>query len=178
MTEPAPSHPAGTGPDRSVPTPPVRIAVVGAGAASTAETAAAEEVGRLLGRAGAVVVCGGLGGVMEAAARGAREAGGSTLAFLPGSEPGAANPWIELPLATGMGEARNLLVVRAGEAVIAVGGSWGTLSEIALARKIGRPVVLLGDPPARGLGLPTASGPGDAVSRALDAARARRDPAG
>ncbi len=125
--------------------PPYRISVIGAGDASDSVYRLARELGAELGRAGALVVTGGLGGVMEAASRGCREAGGMTLAFLPGNGPEEANPWVTYPLATGMGEGRNLLVVRAGEAVIAVGGGWGTLSELALARKMGREVAFLGD---------------------------------
>lgn len=151
--------------------PSFRVAVVGAGAASSEEVRLATEVGRQLARAGAILICGGLGGVMEAAARGAREAGGRTVGLLPGTDASDANPWIELPVPTGLGEARNLLVVRAGESVIAVGGAWGTLSEIALARKIGRPVVTLGPPPAEGLGCPAAEEPEGAVAWALDHAR-------
>jgi len=123
----------------------VRISIIGAGEASPTELALAEALGRALGDAGAVVVTGGLGGVMEAASRGCLEAGGLTLGFLPGSDPSSANAWVSIPVATGMGEARNALVVRAGEAVVAVGGGWGTLSEIALAKKMGREVILLGD---------------------------------
>ena len=100
----------------------------------------AEEVGRLLAEAGAVVVTGGLGGVMEAASKGAREAGGTTLGILPGSDRREANPWVTVAVPTGMGEARNALVVRAADGLIAVGGEWGTLSEIALARTAGKPV--------------------------------------
>jgi len=125
----------------------LRISVIGTGDASPSELALAEALGRALGKAGAVVVTGGLGGVMEAASRGCLEAGGLTVGFLPGSDPSAANPWVSIPLATGMGEGRNALVVRAGEAVVAVGGGWGTLSEIGLAKKMGREVSLLGDPP-------------------------------
>ena len=125
----------------------VRITVIGAGHASPKEIGLAEALGRALGTAGAVVVTGGLGGVMEAASRGCLEAGGLTIGFLPGSDPSAANPWVSIPLATGMGEARNALVVRAGEVVVAVGGGWGTLSEIGLAKKMGREVTLLGDSP-------------------------------
>jgi uncharacterized protein (TIGR00725 family) len=91
-----------------------------------------------------VVVCGGLGGVMEAACRGAREAGGLTVGILPGLDRSAANPYVEVALPTGLGEGRNLLVVRAADALIAVGGGYGTLSEIALALKAGKPVVGLG----------------------------------
>lgn len=153
---------------------PYRVAVVGAGNASEQEVELAREVGRRLAQAGAVVVCGGLGGVMEGAARGAREAGGLTIGILPGGDAGAANASIVLPLPSGMGEARNALVVRAAETVIAVGGKWGTLSEIALARKTGKDVVVLGEPPARGLDVERAEVPAEAVSWALEtAARGR-----
>lgn len=162
----------------SPPDVPLRVAVVGAGASSAEEDELAREVGRRLAEAGAVVVCGGLGGVMEAVARGAREAGGRTVGLLPGADAAGANAWIETPVPTGLGEARNALVVRTGEAVVAVGGSWGTLSEIALARKMEREVVTLGTPPVGGLGLPSASDPEEAVARALDAARRRRGPVG
>ena len=104
----------------------------------------AEEVGRLLARRGAVVVCGGLGGVMEAACRGASRAGGTTVGVLPGLDRGAANPFVSVAVATGLGEARNALVVRAADALVAVGGAYGTLSEIALALKAGKPVIGLG----------------------------------
>jgi uncharacterized protein (TIGR00725 family) len=100
----------------------------------------AEAIGREVGRRGGVVVCGGLGGVMEAACRGAREAGGATLGILPGLDRSAANPHVEVAVATGLGEARNALVVRAADALVAVGGGYGTLSEIALALKAGKPV--------------------------------------
>lgn len=153
---------------------PLRIAVIGAGRASAAEAEVAEALGRALGGAGAVLVCGGLGGVMEAAARGCAGAGGSTVGILPGVRGEDANPWIELPVATGMGEARNALVVRAGEAVVAVGGSWGTLSEIALARKMGREVCLLGPPAIEGLELPRFAVAEDAAEWALERARERR----
>jgi uncharacterized protein (TIGR00725 family) len=156
---------------------PVRIAVVGAGEASDAEYAAARSLGAALAAAGAVVVCGGRGGVMEGAARGAAEASGLTLGILPGADAREANAWISLPLATGIGEARNALVVRAAEAVVAIGGGWGTLSEIALARKMGIPVATLGAPPAAGLGLPElASAPAAAawaLERASEGRRAR-----
>jgi uncharacterized protein (TIGR00725 family) len=120
------------------------VAVIGAGDASGQEVEAAEEVGRALGAAGAVLVCGGLGGVMEGACRGAAEAGGTTVGILPGVRREDGNPWLHLALPTGLGEARNALVVRAADAVVAVGGEWGTLSEIALARKCGVPVIGLG----------------------------------
>jgi uncharacterized protein (TIGR00725 family) len=115
--------------------------VVGAGDADAGQRTAAQEVGRLLAEAGAVVVTGGLGGVMEAASKGAREAGGTTLGLLPGTDRRDANAWLSVAVPTGMGEMRNTLVVRAADGVIAVGGVWGTLSEIAFARKTGKPVV-------------------------------------
>jgi len=118
------------------------VAVVGpADGAAAAELEAAEELGRLLAEDGALVVCGGLGGVMEAACRGARAAGGLTLGILPGRDRREANPHVAVAVPTGMGEARNALVVRAADAVVAVGGAYGTLSEIALALKAGKPVV-------------------------------------
>jgi uncharacterized protein (TIGR00725 family) len=110
---------------------------------------------------------------MEAASRGCAEAGGKTVGILPGEDPGAANAWVQLPLATGLGEARNVLVVRAGEVVVAVGGSWGTLSEIALARKMGREVVLLGESSVS-LDLPRLEEPAEAAAWALDRVRSRR----
>jgi uncharacterized protein (TIGR00725 family) len=116
------------------------VAVVGPGDASAAEAEAAEAVGRELAGRGAVLVCGGLGGAMEAACRGAKQAGGTTLGILPGLDRTAANAWLDVALATGLGEARNALVVRAADAVIAVAGGYGTLSEIALALKGGKPV--------------------------------------
>ena len=117
------------------------VAVVGPGEASEAELEAAEQVGRGLAEYGAVVVCGGLGGVMEAACRGAREAGGLTVGILPGRDRQAANQWVQVALPTGLGELRNGLVVRAAEVVVAVGGAYGTLSEVALALKTGVPVI-------------------------------------
>jgi uncharacterized protein (TIGR00725 family) len=120
------------------------VAVVGPGDASTEELHAAEEVGAGLAAAGAVVVTGGLGGVMEAACRGARSRRGRTVGILPGEDREAANGWVEIALATGLGELRNGLVVRAVDAVVAIGGGHGTLSEVALALKLGRPVVGLG----------------------------------
>jgi uncharacterized protein (TIGR00725 family) len=101
----------------------------------------AETVGRLVARSGAALVCGGLGGVMEAACRGARAEGGTTIGILPGLDRSAANPYVEVAIATGLGEARNALVVRAADCLIAVGGAYGTLSEIALALKAGKRVV-------------------------------------
>ena len=138
----------------------MRVSVIGSGDAAPAEAETAAAVGRLLAERGHVVVCGGLGGVMEAACRGASEAGGRTIGILPGDDPAAANPHVETPIATGMGNARNVLVVLNGDAVVAVGGSTGTLSEIGHALDFGRPVV----------GLDTHDVPGvEAVERPRDA---------
>ncbi|MCZ7664338.1 MAG: TIGR00725 family protein [Thermoleophilia bacterium] len=123
--------------------PDLYISVIGAGRCTAAQYALAEQVGRLVAGLGAVLVCGGLSGVMAAAARGAKEAGGRTLGILPGHDRSEANTYIDVVVTTGMGHARNLAVVSSGDAVIAVGGEYGTLSEIGLAAKIGRPLVLL-----------------------------------
>jgi uncharacterized protein (TIGR00725 family) len=119
----------------------VHIAVVGAGDCSAQGAALACDVGRELARRNAVLFCGGLGGVMEMAAKGAREAGGLTVGFLPGFEFCEANPYIDIAVPTGLSHGRNILVVRAAMAVIAVEGSYGTLSEIALALALGKPVI-------------------------------------
>lgn len=145
------------------------IAVCGAGDdAPAAILAAAEEVGALLADAGAVVVCGGLGGVMEAAARGARSRRGTVLGILPGADREAANGWVSVAVATGMGELRNGLIVRTSDAVIAIGGGHGTLSEIALGLKLGRRVVSLNSWDIAGAD--HADSPAEAVRAALDAA--------
>ena len=120
------------------------ISVVGAAECSAEEAKAAEEVGRLLAQAGFGVVCGGLGGVMQAACKGCKSASGPTVGILPGNDPNEANEWVDTALPTGMGEARNVLVAKAGEAMIAVGGEYGTLSEIAFALKFGKTVVGIG----------------------------------
>ena len=120
------------------------VAVVGPGDASPQELQSAEDVGAGLAARGAVVVTGGLGGVMEAACRGARSRRGRTVGLLPGEDRAAANGWVEIAIATGLGELRNGLVVRAADGLVAVGGGHGTLSEVALALKLGRPVVGLG----------------------------------
>jgi uncharacterized protein (TIGR00725 family) len=122
----------------------LHVGVIGEGVCSRRVAALAERVGRAIAEAGAVLLCGGLGGVMEAACRGAKEAGGHTVGILPGTDRGAANPFVDTAIPTGLGEARNALVVRAADALIAVGGGYGTLSEIALALKAGKPVVALG----------------------------------
>ncbi len=117
------------------------VAVCGPSVATEQEAAWAEEVGRRLAEAGAVVVCGGLGGVMDAVARGAAAAGGMVIGLLPGETRSGASPHLTVAIPTGLGEARNALIARSADAVIAIGGEWGTLSEIALARKMGKPVV-------------------------------------
>ena len=143
------------------------VAVIGGGAdVAPALLAEAETVGALLARQGAVVVTGGLGGVMEAACRGARMVGGTTLGLLPGGDRAAANRWVSVAVATGMGELRNGLVVRASDAVIAIAGEYGTLSEIALALKLGRRVIGLGTWEIDGV--QRATDPAAAVKLALD----------
>jgi uncharacterized protein (TIGR00725 family) len=143
----------------------VQVSVIGSGVEHEAR---AEEVGRLLARAGATVVTGGLASVMAAAARGAKSAGGTTIGVLPGEAREGANEWIDHAVVTGVGHARNLAVVASGEAVIAVGGSWGTLAEIAFARVLGRPVVIL-EPgwEIDGDGVERARTPAEAVELAL-----------
>jgi uncharacterized protein (TIGR00725 family) len=129
------------------------VAVSGGGADPPRDAlAAAEEVGRLLAEAEIRLVCGGLGGVMEAAARGAAAVGGEVIGILPGADPADANPYCTHVVATGIGHARNLAVVASADAVIAIGGEWGTLSEIAFARRLGRPVVALRTWALRGIG--------------------------
>jgi uncharacterized protein (TIGR00725 family) len=120
------------------------VAVVGPGEASDAELVVAEEVGGRLAAGGAGVVCGGLGGVMEAACRGAKSKRGVTIGLLPGLDRSAANGWVDVAIPTGLGELRNGLIVRACDALIAIGGGEGTLSEIALALRAGRPVIGIG----------------------------------
>ena len=119
------------------------ISVIGESKASPRNYSLAEEVGRLLAASGITTVCGGLGGVMEAVCKGARTAGGSTIGILPGLDPKEANDWIEYPVCTGLGYARNIVVARAGLVVIAIGGAYGTLSEIGHALSEGKPLVAL-----------------------------------
>lgn len=119
------------------------MAVVGPSQATSEQERAAERIGGALGATGVTVITGGLGGVMSAAARGARAAGGRTVGLLPGDDPSASNPWIEIVIPTGLGEARNALVVHAAKVVVVVGFGWGTLSEVALALRAGKPVVSL-----------------------------------
>jgi uncharacterized protein (TIGR00725 family) len=129
----------------------VPIAVAGSAEANPATLAAAEELGALLADAGFVVLTGGLGGVMEAASRGARSRLGVTVGILPGDEPAEANGWVELALPTGLGETRNAVLARAARGLVAIGRGYGTLSEIAFALKLGRPVVGLGSWDVEGL---------------------------
>ena len=117
------------------------IAVIGNSSCSPEETKLAESVGELLAQQGVTVICGGLGGVMEAVCRGAKSKGGLTVGILPGQDSSTANPWVDIPVVTGIGEARNVAVVKSAQAVIAIGGSYGTLSEIAYALKSGIPVI-------------------------------------
>lgn len=150
------------------------VGVVGAGDSSPAERHDAELVGRALAEAGAVVVCGGLGGVMESACRGAKSAGGTTLGILPGSTRHRANAYVDIAVATGLGEMRNGLVVRSADALIAIGGEFGTLSEVALALKAGKTVVGLGTWQLAKDGRPveavvSAASAADAVTRVLAA---------
>jgi hypothetical protein len=141
----------------------MQIAVIGHAQATPGEYDAAYATGRLIAGNGAVLVCGGLGGVMEAACKGAQEAGGTTVGILPGTEGG--NPYLDITIRTGLGHARNVLVVLSADAVIAVGGKYGTLSEIAIALKTGRPVYGLGSWDIEGV-IPCSS-PEDAVMRAV-----------
>ena len=157
----------------------VQVSVIGRPAPNAEVEAQAEEIGRRLAEAGAVLVCGGLGGVMEAASRGAAEAGGEVVGIVPGDDPAQANRHCTHVIASATGYARNLAVVASGDAVIAVGGEWGTLSEIAHARQFGRPVVALaswtvepGAPIEGGTGIEVASSAAEAVERALAAVSA------
>jgi uncharacterized protein (TIGR00725 family) len=141
------------------------VAVCGASDATAAQLAAAREVGRLLAEAGAVVINGGMGGVSGAASEGASTAGGTVVGILPETDRAGANPHLTISLPSGMGQARNVLIVTAAEAVIAIGEGWGTLSEIAVARRLGRRVVALDSWSVKGLD--TVGSPAEAVRRAL-----------
>jgi uncharacterized protein (TIGR00725 family) len=144
----------------------VQVAVIGSGAGHEGR---AEQVGRLLADRGCTVVTGGLGEVMAAAARGAKAAGGTTIGILPGETRHGANEWIDHVVVTGVGHARNLAVVASADAVIAVGGKWGTLAEIGFAQVLGRPVVIL-EPGFELEGVARASSPEEAVELALSRA--------
>ena len=144
-----------------------QIVVVGASAASEEVTRLAEQVGVLIARAGAVLVCGGLGGVMEAAARGAKTAKGTTIGILPGTSRADANPYIDYAIVTGMGELRNFMLVRTADALVALPGRHGTLSEVAMALRLGKTVVSLKSFEIEDV--LTASTPEEAVRLALSA---------
>jgi uncharacterized protein (TIGR00725 family) len=146
----------------------VQVAVIGSGAGHEGR---AEQVGRLLAERGCTVVTGGLGEVMAAAARGAKAAGGTTIGILPGETRHGASEWIDHVVVTGVGHARNLAVVASADAVIAVGGKWGTLAEIGFAHVLGRPVVIL-EPGFELEGVARASSPEEAVELALSRAGA------
>src|SRR4051794_27062380 len=141
----------------------VQVSVIGSGAGNDAR---AEEIGRLLAERGCTVVCGGRGEVMAAAARGAKSAGGRTIGILPGTSRADANEWIDHVVVTGLGHARNSVVAASGDAVIAVGGSHGTLTEIGFALVYGRPVVIL-EPGLEVEGVPRAKTPAEAVDFVL-----------
>jgi uncharacterized protein (TIGR00725 family) len=157
----------------SLPRQPLRIGVIGSGSCSDEVANAARRVGELIAEAGAVLVCGGLGGVMAAAAEGANAVGGTTVGILPGTDPRAANAGIRIAIPTGMGEARNAVVVASSDAVIAIAGAWGTLSEAAFCLKNGVPLITLKTdlPP---LPVPEAGTPEEAVDWATAHARERR----
>lgn len=142
------------------------IGVVGTGVASALLDELAAEVGREIARNNAVLVCGGLGGVMTAAARGAKEVGGYTIGILPGPTISDANPYIDFPVASNMGQARNAIIVQTAEVLISIGGGYGTLSEIALALKMSKGVVAL-RPQFNIAGIEPAETPRQAVQRAL-----------
>jgi len=117
------------------------IGVIGDSSCPPEEAKLAESVGELLAQRGATIVCGGLGGVMEAVCRGAKSKGGLTVGILPGKNSSTANPWVDIPVVTGLGEARNVVVAKSAQAIIAIGGNYGTLSEIAYALKSSIPVI-------------------------------------
>lgn len=157
------------------------IAVIGGETPPPESIPLAEEVGRRLAQAGAAVVCGGLGGVMAAVCRGAHGAGGLTIGILPAGRKSDANPDIDIAIPTGLGVARNVLVVMAGHAVIAIDGSFGTLTEIAHSLELRKPVFALGSWDLRSAGIDPAryvlvKSPEEAVRRALEAARDPADP--
>ncbi len=142
------------------------VAVCGASEASPSQIEAAREVGRLLAQAGAIVLNCGLGGVSGVASEGAAAAGGLVVGLLPDAHRAGANPHLTVALPTGLGQGRNTLIVTAAQSVIAIGGGWGTLSEIALAKRLGRPVITLDSWPVNGL--ESVETPAEAVRRALE----------
>jgi uncharacterized protein (TIGR00725 family) len=156
------------------------IAVIGGGNCNQEETRMAEEVGRELARHGAALVCGGLGGVMEAACKGVYDEGGTTIGILPGDNRQSANPYVQIPIVTNLGYARNVAVVKSGQAVIAIGGNYGTLSEISHALQSGIPVIGIGTWTIARKGkedkaIIKAKSPAEAVDKALKAAKESND---
>ena len=154
------------------------ISVIGAGEPAAGIAEMAEAVGRGLALRGVTIVCGGLGGVMEAACRGAKSARGTTIGILPGNDPADANPWVDIPICTGLGYARNVIVVKTGRAVVAVGGAYGTLSEIGHALGDGIPVIGLhawtnSRNGREDSGIAVADSPDDAVEKVVLAAELR-----
>jgi uncharacterized protein (TIGR00725 family) len=147
-----------------------RIGIIGGNRPESRFLALAREVGRLIAEKGGLLVCGGLGGIMAEASRGAREKGGLTIGILPGNDPAAANPDIEVPIATGLGYTRNSLVAMNADALIAIDGEYGTLSEIAFGRIYGKPVVGLGTWDIKGV--VRAETAEEAVRLAFEAAKA------
>ncbi|UCD34278.1 MAG: TIGR00725 family protein [Nitrospiraceae bacterium] len=146
------------------------ISVIGAGSCDREIYGIAEEVGRLAAEKKAIIITGGLGGVMEAASKGASRAGGITVGILPGFDRREANPYVSVPVATGLSHARNVIVARSADAVIAVSGEYGTLSEIAIALKLGKPVIALHSWDTIS-GVIRADSPEEAVRRAFELAR-------
>ena len=144
------------------------VGVIGASECDARLAGLAEEVGAAIARAGAVLVCGGMGGVMAAACRGAKRAGGTTVGILPGPDRSGANAWVDVAIASGIGEARNLAIIRTSDALVAVGGSYGTLSEIGFALRMGKKVVGLETWGIKGI--ERAAAPGQAVEAALGGA--------
>ncbi len=154
---------------------PFRIGIIGSGQDDTAGLDAARLAGRAIARAEAVLVCGGLGGVMAAAAEGAAAEGGAVVGLLPGEDAGAAAHGVSIPIPTGLGQGRNVLVVRASEAVVAISGGWGTLSEAAFCLKLGVPLVGLCDRLPDALPIERYDDPVAAVARAVEHAQAGRE---
>ncbi len=149
-------------------TPPkLYIAVIGRGDCDELEALLAQQVGAEIARAGAILVCGGLGGIMAAACRGAKEANGTTIGILPGGEKAAANAHVDYAIATSLGEARNLAIVRTADGIVALPGAFGTLSEIAFALKYNKPIVTLGSWNVS-TEMIVASTPAEAVQRILE----------
>ena len=142
------------------------IGVIGGSAVDQTAFQTAYEVGKLIAKAGAILICGGLTGVMEAACKGAKEAGGTTIGILPGLNINDANPYVDIPVATGLGHGRNLVIINTAQAIIAVSGRYGTLSEIGFALQSGQPVYGLGTWDIDGV--ETCASPREATSKALE----------